>query len=201
MGYYTRVLTTEENCMPVSEIEKALAEGHLSSRIEVEDGSETDWERIVLMHEDGTEIAVVERNPVAEGSLGAEELEEFREELHDAKPLSGAEWLQTFFPRIKCIYAFQHLSGTEKEKGFEILEAARNALWAAAPAIIQADNEGFTNEEGYHILWQFSEGVSGPWWMGLLRNGTWVPFEMDLGNEEQRSAFLRGEVPNGVRFA
>lgn len=201
MGYYTRVLTTGENCIPVSEIRNALAKEHLSARIEVEDGDETVWEQIVLMHADGTEIAAIERNPITEDSLGAEEIEEFCEELDDAKPETGAEWLRSYFPKVKCIYAFQHLSGSEKENGFEILSTAKNALWAAAPAIMQADGEGFSNEDGYCILWQFSEEVDGTWWMGLLKNGSWVHFEMDLGNDVHRSAFFQGEVPAGVRFA
>lgn len=69
---------------------------------------------------------------------------------------------------------------------------------AAAPSIIQADLEGFTNEEGYHILWQFSDPVTGPWWMGVLKNNAWVHFQMDLGNVSHREAFLRGEVPQRV---
>lgn len=201
MGYYTRVLTTEEKCIPVSEIRKALTKANLAARVEVEEGSEGDWEQIVLMHPDGTEIAAIERNPVTEGSLGSEELEEFNDELDDAKPESSANWLRSYFPKVKCIYAFQHLSGTETENGFEILSAAKNVLWATAPAILQADYEGFSNEDGYHILWQFSDDVDGTWWMGLLKNGSWIHFEMDLGSDGHRAAFLSGEVPKGVRLA
>jgi len=153
------------------------------------------------MHPDGTEIAAIERNPVTEGSLGSEELEEFNDELDDAKPESSAKWLRSYFPKVKCIYAFQHLSGTEMENGFEILGAAKNVLWAAAPAIMQADYEGFSNEDGYHILWQFSDNVDGTWWMGLLKNGSWIHFEMDLGSDGHRAAFLSGEVPKGIRLA
>ena len=81
------------------------------------------------------------------------------------------------------------------------LSVVRSAVWSAAPAILQADGEGFSNEDGYHILWQFSDSVSGKWWMGVLENGKWVHFQMDLGNPQHRSAFLAGEVPAAVKRA
>jgi hypothetical protein len=67
-------------------------------------------------------------------------------------------------------------------------------------AIVQADGEGFTNEDGYHIIWDFSDQVTGPWWMAVLVNGRWVPFKMDLANRGHREAFLAGRVPAGVEF-
>ena len=71
---------------------------------------------------------------------------------------------------------------------------------------MQADGEGFTNEEGYHIVWQFSDSVSGPWKMGVLQDGVWRHFSMDLGDPDHRAAFLKGTVPDdltrgdGIRF-
>jgi hypothetical protein len=37
--------------------------------------------------------------------------------------------------------------------------------------------------------------------MGVLKDGEWVHFQMDLGNKKHRAAFLRGEVPEGVEIA
>lgn len=201
MGYYTRVLTTKEDCIPVDEFKSALAKGRHKATIEVEAGDKVKWEQIVLKHPDGLEIASIERNPVIEGSLGEEEIEEFLAELDDAKPESSADWLRSYLPKVKCIYAFQHLSGSEKKNGSEILSAVRNAVWAAASAIIQADGEGFSNEDGYHILWQFSDNVSGSWWMGVIQNGSWIHFQMDLGDRAQRAAFFNGAIPKGARLA
>ena len=66
---------------------------------------------------------------------------------------------------------------------------------------MQADGEGFTNEDGYHILWQFGEEVEGPLKMAVLgEDGRWTEFEMDLGDRRQRAAFLAGQVPDGVRL-
>ena len=78
------------------------------------------------------------------------------------------------------------------------LHALRSALWERGDAIIQADGEGFTNEEGYHIVWQFADAVSGPWKMGVLQDGVWQHFTMDLGDPDHRAAFLKGAVPEDL---
>jgi hypothetical protein len=93
------------------------------------------------------------------------------------------------------------LSGTDHKNGWEILGAVKDRIWSFAPSIMQADREGFSNEDGYHILWQFSESVDGAWWMGVLRDNKWVHFQMDLGDRKHREAFFRGEIPDGVTVA
>lgn len=37
--------------------------------------------------------------------------------------------------------------------------------------------------------------------MGVLKDGTWLHFQMDLGNKKHRAAFLQGNVPEGVEVA
>jgi hypothetical protein len=85
--------------------------------------------------------------------------------------------------------------------GWEVLGAVKNTIWAAAGGVIQADGEGFSNEDGYHILWQFPDDVTGDWWMAVLKDGEWEAFQMDLGNPAHRAAFKAGRIPNGVRLA
>ena len=114
MGYYTRVLTTQAECIPIPALAKALKEENCRAIIQTDDDPES-WGQAVLALPGGPEIAAMERNMVTDGSLGDEELQEFREELDGAFPKSGASWLQEFLPRVRCIYAFQHLSGTEKK--------------------------------------------------------------------------------------
>lgn len=98
------------------------------------------------------------------------------------------------------IYAFRLLSGTDVNDGWSRLHSVYNAVWQAAGGILQSDGEGFSNEAGYTILWQFSEAATGSWNVGVLSDGRWVNFEIDLGNSEHREAFLQGKVPAGVRL-
>ena len=144
---------------------------------------------------DEVEVALVERNPVFDGSAGQDEVAEFLDDIQDCKPTSGVQWLEDYLDSVKTIYAFQHLQGSETVEGSNALHALRSKLWERGDAILQADGEGFTNEDGYHIVWQFSDSVSGPWNMAVLQDGIWRQFSMDLGDPDHRAAFLRGSVP------
>ena len=141
---------------------------------------------------------MIERSPVAEGSVGQDDIAEFIEDTQDSKPESGVAWLHEFLASVKTIYAFQHLQGDEFQEGSNALHALRTRLWERGDAILQADSEGFTNEEGYHIVWQFSDSVSGPWNMGVLQDGVWRQFSMDLGDPDHHAAFLEGSVPDDL---
>jgi hypothetical protein len=41
--------------------------------------------------------------------------------------------------------------------------------------------------------------ATGAWNMGVLKDGRWLHFEMDLGNQQHRKAFLSGQVPAGAK--
>jgi hypothetical protein len=197
MGYYIRVLGKNLATIPVQELRKVA----LSAVVDVTEGSDESWEQLILKHESGQEIAAVERNPVVDGKLGAKELQEFLAEVRHHKPDSAAAWLQKYLPTVKVIYAFQLLSGTDVNDGWTPFHRLYQAIWKHAGGILQADGEGFSNEEGYTVLWQFGEGVAGQWNLGVMvQDGRWVHFEMDLGNDEHRKAFWHGEVPVGVKF-
>jgi hypothetical protein len=194
VAYYIRVLGVEAFAVSVDDLREA-AQPALIEPSNLQD----DWTELVLQHADGDEIAILERNPVVEGELGADELEEFLEEVADLKPASAVAWLQSFLPRVKTIYSFQVLEGTERNDGWQVLHHVHARVWKLAGGIIQSDGEGFTNEQGYTIVWQFSANVSGPWNMGVLNeDGTWTHFEMDLANRKQRAAFREGKIPDGV---
>lgn len=201
MPYYVRVLSTSANCVSFSRLQSALEKEQAAATLSIEAGEPEDWTQIILAHADGDEIALIERDVVQEGSLAEAELAEFAEDVVDCKPTTAANWLVEYFPRVKCIYAFQVLSGAYQTNGWEIFEVAKSCIWSAAPSIIQADNEGFSNEDGYHILWQFNDSVDGDWWMGVLRDGQWQRFEMDLGNHKHRESFFAGEIPSGAKLA
>jgi hypothetical protein len=201
MGYYVRVLSTSPACVPLVSLRSTLEEERLSATLSSEGQASDCWVQLILRHNDGREIASIERNPVDHRSLGCEELAEFANEVAGCMPASAAKWLLDYFRRVRCIYAIQVLSGTDHKNGWEILGAVKNRIWSFAPSILQADNEGFSNEDGYHILWQFSDSVEGSWWMGVLCDDQWKHFRMDLGNREHRESFLQGQIPEGVELA
>jgi hypothetical protein len=197
MAYYIRVLSTSDRVLPVS----VLAASLNGQTLTVVGGTDSEWDELLLAHANGREIAVIERTVVTQGSMAAEELEEFKDELDELKPVSGADWLRDFLPRVQAIYAFQILSGSDLDDGWSAINEVKTKLWNDLGGIFQADGEGFSNEDGYQVVWQFSDLAAGPWWMGLRRDGGWVHFEMELSDRAQREAFLRGEVPVGAKLA
>jgi hypothetical protein len=63
--------------------------------------------------------------------------------------------------------------------------------------LLYAEGEGWSNEDGHHLTWEFSDRVTGVWWMALRREEGWETFQMDLGNRAHRTAFKTGKVPAG----
>ena len=198
MSYYTRVLSKDEEFPPFDELALWIRAEHPDYKLSLEDGTEEEWESLLLSGNDDVEVALLERYPVADGSVGQDEISDLLEDLHDVKPDSGVAWLKEFLEEVKTLYAFQHLQGSETVDGSNALHALRAHLCERGDAIIQADNEGFTNEEGFHIVWQFSDSVSGPWNMGVLQDGAWLHFKMDLGDPDHRAAFINGEMPSDL---
>jgi hypothetical protein len=196
--YYTRVLSKDAEFPAFEDLAEFISSNHSDYKLTVEEGTEEEWESLLLSGNDEVEVAVLERNPVSTGSVGEDQIADFLEETADAKPETGVAWLHEFLVEVKTVYAFQHLHGSETVDGSNALHGLRSHLFERGDTILQADGEGFTNEEGFHIVWQFSDTVTGPWNMAVLQDGTWHQFKMDLGDPDHREAFLNGEVPGDL---
>ena len=190
MSYCTRVLSKDEEFPSPEELATVLHSDHPGFRLTIEEGDEDTWESLLLASDDEIEVALIERNPVFDGSIGQDEIADLLEDLRGCRPESGVAWLEDYLETVQTIYTFRHLQGAETVDGSNALHALRSALWERGDAIIQADGEGFTNEEGYHIIWQFSDSISGLWNMGILQEDVWHHFRMDLGDPDHRAAFL-----------
>jgi hypothetical protein len=198
VAYYTRVLSKNEDYPSFEELADLIRADHPSCRLAIEEGDDEEWDTLLLLGDDDVEIALLERHPVSDGSPGQDDIADLIEDSQDCRPESGVDWLNEYLDSVKTVFSFQHLLGADSEEGSAALHALRNAIWEGGGAIIQADHEGFTNEEGYHIVWQFSDTVSGAWNMAVLQEETWHHFKMDLGDPDHREAFLNGEVPSDV---
>ena len=195
MAYYTRVLTKQEDFPTFEELTDVLRTDHPHCKLTIEEGDEEEWDTLLLSGDEEVEIALIERLPVSDGSLGQDQIADLIEDVQDSKPETGVAWLLDYLEEVNTVYSLQHLLGADSDEGSAALHALRSSLFERGESILQADLEGFTNEEGHHIVWQFSDTVSGAWNMGVLQDGTWHHFKMDLGDPEHREAFLNGEVP------
>ena len=197
MGYYIRVLSRNPKAVTRSFLQKCLSTEGRKATISG-DTQDSAWEQLTIAHANGHEVCLIERYAVATTDIGRDEIDGFLEEIKGCQPLTAVQWLAEYLPKVETVYILQILSGTYEDGGWDIVGTVKDALWSRAGGIIQADSEGFSNEEGYHILWQFSEKASGDWWMAVLQQGKWVRFKMDLGNAAQRLSFKNGQVPAGV---
>ena len=195
MPYFIRVFSPSTTKVSQQEIVSAVRD--LAASISA-DGKNESWPDLLVATANGNEVCVIERNEVSEGSLAEEELAEFRVEIAGCYPVSAVDWLGSYFESVRQIYAFQVLSGVEKENGWDILSAIIEKVKGVAGGIVQADREGFSNEDGDQILWQFPDDVVGEWSMAILKDSRWKQFDMDLGNFDHRKAFQAGEVPPGL---
>jgi hypothetical protein len=200
MGYYIRILGTDDTNISIDELISGLTNESLTAKFDVDQNESPDnWTVIGVANSDNDDIMQIERNPVIDGELGKEELEEFREDIKDYKPTSAVKWLDKYFDKVKVIYAFQLLDAAFDDKNFSIVGSIKSTIWNKVGGILQADNEGFSNEDGYHILWQFSDNVTGEWNMSVKNIfGKWTNFTMDLGDKKQREEFWAGNVPKNA---
>ncbi len=197
MAYYIRVLGTQDPDIHIDEIIHNLTVDGLTAKFEFELAeAPTKWTILNILDQDERCLAQLERNPVRDGALGKEELDEFRHTVKNYQPVSAVQWLETYFDEVKVIYAFQLLNTAFENENFDIITNIQTTLRHKTNGILQADNEGFSNEEGYHILWQFSEDVSGEWSCATINlSGAWNKFIINLGDEKQREEFKAGKVP------
>ncbi len=198
MDHFTRVLSKDEEFPSLEELAQVLEGDHSGFKLVVEEGGEAAWETLLLLSEDEVEVALVQRMAVWAGSSGEDEIADLWEDCRDCKPESGVAWLRAYLDTVRTVYVFEPLQGADMVDGSNALHALRSALFERGDAILQADDEGFTNEEGFHIVWQFSDSVSGPWNMGVYQDDVWHHFKMDLGDPAHRAAFLEGEVPDDL---
>ncbi len=200
MGYYIRILGTSDQNINISQLIEGLSSEGMSAKFEIpENESPEIWTSLSVWNLEGEQLIEIERNAVKEDELGEEELEELREEIEDFKPISAVKWLDNYFGKIEVIYAIQMLDASFEEANYQVVSIIKDKIWRKVGGILQADNEGFSNEEGNHILWQFSNEVTGDWNMAVLNSeGEWINFRMDLGNKKQRKEFRAGRVPKDV---
>lgn len=198
MGYRIRILALSDEPLTVEELRAHLPSGQ-ELTIESEDTQR--WSQLVLRHIRGSEIALIERDAVLPGELGEAEIQEYLEEIEGEKPSSAAKWLSAFLTRVKVIYALQVLHGAEEKDGWAGIHFVQGAIWRRLGGILQADGEGFSNENDHHILWQFDGNPTGNWKMAVLdERGSWKAFEMRLGGPRHKQSLLEGKVPAGARL-
>ena len=197
MGYFIRVLGLNDIDIHLDELSAALKTAGLKAAFQLGESCEPrKWSMLEVRAEHGTRLIQIERNRVVPGKLAQQELDEFREIIREHQPLSAVQWLDNYIGRINVVYAFRILDAALLDDNFEIVSVVKTEIWGRTGGLLQNDQEGFSNDNGDHILWQFPDDVTGDKYCAVLDDkGSWQRFRMDLGDPFQRMAFWAGEVP------
>lgn len=205
MGYYVRLLTPSTKRLGLPALRAALEEAErpdITLAPEDADDDEESWIGFLAYSEAGEPICFVTRDVVGEGDLASGELEDFAEELAEVLPKSGAAWVKEYLGTVKVIYAAQFMSGAFTVSGAGVPGLLLSLMQAQVGGIMQADGEGFSNEEGALVVCQFADDTERAWTAAVWDDtaNAWRTFQLELENPAHRTAFEEGRVPDGVEL-
>lgn len=193
MTYDIRLFAPAARAVSVLQLQSAFD----AYRFEVIDGEDAVWTELLVTTPAGNEICTINR---ASGRLLAHEVDAVRQELAENRPSSAAHWIERYLSSARVLYGCRYLSfGYSKAYA----AAPNSVMWAIqtclGAGILHVEGQGFSNEDGYQITWEFSERVTGERQVAVLdRQGHWQTFEMDMADKRQRAAFRAGERPRGA---
>ncbi len=160
------------------------------------------WSQIALYLDNGEPVAEVDRFVRGDEDFHEYLADVVRMLLDDAEPVmphSAVRWLCQYMHQVQVIYSFKPHQALYDEKGWAIFNQVWTNLKKLEPGIVHTQAEGFTNESGDQITWEFPKGSVGDWKMAVLNDeNDWVKFTMDLANLEQRQSFQAGRLPDNV---
>ena len=194
MSYHVRLLVKLDKVIPFSEIK---IQGKWITLIS---GTETLWDRIEIREPQENLICTLDRHYIAPGRLNETAIPALKESIQGSYPLNAREWIRDYFSEIKTIYTFQVFPDNITDKGWQVLGRIQSLLHDWLVGIIQADNEGFYNENGDYILWQMYPDASGSIQAAVLdEKGRWISYRLKLNNAQAVARFKEG-LPPGRGF-
>jgi hypothetical protein len=200
MAYSLRILGKVNPVITVNDIHEKLAGENLQADFHIQRGTTDNWTQIIFRSVKGTDLVLIEKTDIEPGARGEEQMQAFKDAVYGDKPTNASEWLVNYFDQIKVIYTLEMLSPEITEENYwDIVTELKMLFWDNTLGIFQGDHEGFSNEDGFLILWHFDENAQGSRYVGTLdENGEWVNYEIDLANEQQREQFLAGKLPENL---
>jgi hypothetical protein len=181
-------------------LQDAQVDGEIESEEEEYPGS---WTNMTLYLVTGQPVVEIEKFSHDEGTL-TEKIQETVRQLLDhenhVKPASAVKWLCQFMKRVKVIYEFRPMQAINSDAGWEIFNEVWMNLRHTETGIVHLDGEGFTNEEGCQITWEYPGEESGELKVAVLneKGEEWIEYIIDLANQEQKELFMAGKAPDNT---
>lgn len=196
MSYKVRSLTTSDRVIPFGVIQR------LTERTKLVSGSDQLWGKIEIYGAGDNLLSTLERDTIEPGNGGESTIKELRNLIHDSYPVNTREWLNKYFDSVRTIYTFNLIPDWMTKDEWPVLGGFQNFLKDSLGGIIQAEHEGYYNEDGDYILWQMYEGASGIIRAASLNEkGEWVSYSLKINSEKAVNLFKHGISPKRGFFS
>ncbi|MBU6452224.1 MAG: hypothetical protein KGS72_10625 [Cyanobacteria bacterium REEB67] len=208
-----------------------LQKAMIDCEIESEEGEGEDnfpgcWSTLTLFLDDGEPVIEIEKYGFEEENFTAAIQDTVRLLLDDKKPVkpaSAVKWLCQFMSKVKVLYEFRPMPAVKTEAGWELFNEVWTNMRDILRGIVHLEDEGFTNEQGAQITWEYpdADDVDASAGSDAALHGTiaqaagdamteeklkvavldqngqdWIEYMINLANQEQRLLFMAGKAPD-----
>ncbi len=151
----------------------------------------------ILIKKKQKDIAVIIELLPKKSKLDNYKLKKITADIQNKKPDVSSRWVKKYLEKTKVVYEFILTDNLNSDNDMELLSNTYMETWVFNRGIFQIKNEGFTNESGDLILWDYPFSAAGKRLAAIKSfTGRWKTFEMDLESPMQRKLFLKGKVPD-----
>ncbi len=182
-------------------LQAALIDGEIESDVETSPGS---WTSLTLNLASGDPVVEIERYSAKDGTLEDKVQDTVRQLLdhkNPVKPTSAVKWLCQYMSQVKVLYEFRPLKANQTDQGWKLFYEVWTNLRQTLQGIVHLDEEGFTNEDGAQITWEYPGEETGDLKVAVLNETGegWIEYTIDLANREQVELFMAGKVPDKTK--
>ncbi|MCB9480789.1 MAG: hypothetical protein H6681_05090 [Desulfobacteraceae bacterium] len=200
MNYQTRLFCQTQKLLTSDILRSGLGSEALAQNLLFET-EKTDTHNQIIVKKNKLElIIIIELLPEKkeEDNIKLKSIIEYSEKK---LPQKNMKWVKKYISKTKVFYEFIPLSQFESEEDWEILSIIQTEAWVNSRGIFQYIDEGFTNESGDLVLWDYPFSITGKRIAAVKDfTGRWKTFEMDLESINQRKSFFEGKVPKNSKL-
>ncbi|MGE4519302.1 MAG: hypothetical protein AB7E04_07345 [Desulfobacteraceae bacterium] len=200
MDYQTRLFCRGKKTITSDILMSGLENEPLTENLELET-EKTDTHNQIVVRKNGLELIIIIELLPEKKEEDKLKLKKIIEYCETKLPAKNMKWVKKYISKADIVYEFVPVSGFDTEDGFEILTLLQTEAWVNSRGIFQYSGEGFTNESGDLVLWDYPYSITGRRIAALKDfTGRWKTFEMDLESLNQRNEFFKGKVPNNAKL-
>ncbi|MDY0132009.1 MAG: hypothetical protein RBR53_05000 [Desulforegulaceae bacterium] len=195
MSYLTRLFCPGKKRISAQALKKGIANEPLGKLLNFEDEKTNTNNQIIIRKKNLELLIIIELLP-QENQEDKLKLKNIIEYSKTKLPGKNMKWVKKYISKSKYIYEFIPLFDFRTEKDFEILTLIQREAWVYSRGIFQFFGEGFTNESGDLVLWDYPFSITGKRFAAIKDfTKRWKTFEMTLESLSQRKYFFKGKVP------